>query len=118
MIGSSEPMTLPPCASPCLAVVQGSHPVLSLLGVSACLPHFPPPPPRALLTIYPGDSEARGDHHHHESEAGAVVIQKDQPVHTPLEHKAQRWASTLRLPLCLPISFWQEESGKWPGLRE
>lgn len=85
---SSMPVSLPGCSTgptPC-PLTPGS---VSL----------PPLTPCTLLTIYPGDSEARGDHHHHESETGTVVIQKDQPVHTPLEHKAQRWASKPQSPL-------------------
>lgn len=94
---SSMPVSLPGCSTgptPC-SLTPGSvslHPPPA----AAC----PYPTPSALLTVYPGDSEACGNHHHHESEAGAVVIQKDQPVHPPLGHKAQHWASSLHLCLC------------------
>lgn len=57
------------------------------------------PPPTAPLTIHPGDGEARGDHHHHQPEAGAVVVQKDQPVHAPLEHKSQVWSALIPAPI-------------------
>lgn len=86
---SSMPVFPPGCSTGCTPC--------SLTPGTVSLP--PTPPPCTLLTIYPGDSEARGDHHHHESKAGAVVIQKDQPVHTALEHKAQRRASKPQSPL-------------------
>lgn len=77
----------------------------SVGGAPEQTPSLPPwgastPSPSAPLTIHPGDGQACGDHHHHEPEAGAVVIQKHQPVHASLEHKSQLWASLS--PVSLP----------------